>query len=95
VIKTPVETQDSLPLAMKEALGYDFFLFQEGYGSVPDGPSLKSVTVLQNELAAAACRSRALRRLIWLPDGTRSGQDAQRKFIEALEGDPEFQFGRI
>jgi hypothetical protein len=209
VIKTPVETQDSLPPAMKKALGYDFFLFQEGapfeldpafgdkfaqdynlkvvklawdiaqlvnklqslpeavevgetqapvkpivylaecsydrrqdrerleadlklhgytvlpdrllpreeteyvaevtrllercalsvhlvgefYGSVPDGPSLKSMTVLQNELAAAACRSRALRRLIWLPDGTSSGQDAQRKFIEALHGDPEFQFG--
>jgi hypothetical protein len=30
VIKAPVETQDSLPPAMKEALGYDFFLFQEG-----------------------------------------------------------------
>jgi hypothetical protein len=208
VIKTPVETQDSLPPVMKEALGYDFFVFEDGapfeldpafgdrfaqdynrkvvklawdiaqllqklqsasdavvgesqahvkpvvylaecssdrrqdrerleadlklhgymvlpdrllpreeteyvaevtrllercalsvhlvgefYGAVPNGLSQKSVTVLQNELAAGACRTRALRRLIWLPEGTSSGQDAQRKFIDALHGDPEFQFG--
>jgi hypothetical protein len=30
VIKTPVEAQESLPPVMKEALGYDFFVLEEG-----------------------------------------------------------------
>jgi hypothetical protein len=68
-------------------------LIGEFYGAVPDGPSQKSVAVLQNEVAAAACRTRALRRLIWLPEGTSPRQDAQKKFIDSLHGDPEFQCG--
>jgi hypothetical protein len=46
----------------------------EKYGTVPDGPTDKSVSILQNELVVARCRSGGLRRLIWLPQGTRSEQ---------------------
>ena len=63
------------------------------YGAVPDGPSQKSVVVLQNELASRRCKAGALQRLIWLPDGTRSDQAAQQAFIELLHGDAEAQRG--
>ena len=64
-----------------------------GYGSVPDGPSQKSVVVLQNELGARRSRDAGLRRLIWLPEGTRSDQPAQQAFIEALHTDAAAQLG--
>lgn len=68
-------------------------LVGESYGAVPDGPSQKSRVVLQNELAAKSCRSGALQRVIWLPDGTHSKQAPQQAFIEALHQDAEIQFG--
>jgi hypothetical protein len=64
-----------------------------GYGSVPDGPSQKSVVVLQNEVAAKKCKRGTLARLIWLPEGTRSKQAPQQAFIEALHQNAEAQFG--
>lgn len=63
------------------------------HGAVPDGPSSKSVVVLQNELAAKRSKSNALPRVIWLPEGTRSEQGAQQAFIEALHQNAEAQFG--
>ena len=63
------------------------------YGAVPDGAGDKSVSVLQNELAAAQCRSGALTRLIWLPDGTASAQPQQQAFIRRLLEDDDAQFG--
>lgn len=68
-------------------------LVGESYGAVPDGPSGKSVGMHQNELAVARCKSGGLKRLIWLPQGTRSGQPAQQAFIEALHQDAQAQFG--
>ncbi len=68
-------------------------LVGENYGLVPDGPSQKSVVVLQNELAVQRCRSGALARVIWLPAGTHSEQALQQAFIEALHQDAEAQFG--
>ena len=68
-------------------------LVGESYGAVPDGPSGKSVSVHQNELAVARCRNGALKRLIWLPQGTRSEQAPQQAFIEALHQDANAQFG--
>ena len=38
----------------------------------------------RTKLAVARCRSGGLKRLIWLPQGTSSEDDRQRKFIEAL-----------
>ena len=64
-----------------------------GYGSVPDGPSQKSVVVLQNEIAAQKSKSGTLSRLIWLPEGTSSKQAPQQAFIEALHQSVEAQFG--
>ena len=63
------------------------------YGVVPDGPSEKSVTVLQNELAIERYKKGGLRRIISLPEGTRSESAAQQDFIEKLLTDPELQSG--
>jgi hypothetical protein len=60
---------------------------------VPDGPTTKSVVVHQNELAVARCKRDGLKRLIWLPQGTRSEQAPQQAFIEALHQDAQAQFG--
>jgi len=30
VVKTPVDTQESLPVVMKDALGYDFYIYEDG-----------------------------------------------------------------
>jgi hypothetical protein len=68
-------------------------LLGESYGAVPDGPTEKSVGIHQNELAAARSRSGGLKRLIWLPHGTRSEHVLQRNFIEALHQDAQAQLG--
>jgi hypothetical protein len=63
------------------------------YGTVPDGPSEKSVVVLQNELAVAQARERGLRRIIWLPEGTQARHVKQQEFVSALHSDADAQFG--
>ena len=68
-------------------------LVGENYSAVPDGPTGKSVGILQNELAAARCRSGGLKRLIWLPQGTTSQNPVQRAVIEALPHDAQALFG--
>ncbi len=64
-------------------------------GATPDGPSQKSIGVLQNELAAQASKAGSLKRVIWLPAGTRSEQVQQQAFIEALHQDAEAQAGAV
>lgn len=68
-------------------------LVGESYGAVPDGPSQKSAVVLQNELAVQRSKSSLLPRVIWLPEGTRSEQEQQQAFIDALHEDAEVQLG--
>lgn len=68
-------------------------LIGETYGGVPDGPSQKSVVVLQNELAVKRSKSDALKRVIWVPQGTHSRQAQQQAFIDALHEDAEAQIG--
>jgi hypothetical protein len=68
-------------------------LVGSGSGAVPDGPSQKPVVVLQNELAVQRSKSNGLKRVIWLPEGTRSGHSEQQQFIEALQQDAQAQFG--
>jgi hypothetical protein len=63
------------------------------YGAVLDGPSQKSIAVIQNELAAKRSKSAALKRVIWVPGGTRSEQAQQQAFIDALHHDAEAQLG--
>jgi hypothetical protein len=78
---------------MLERCALSVHLIGETFGAMPDGPSQKSVAMFQNELAVAACRSRPLRRLIWLPEGTKSSHEAQQKLIESFLSDSEYQFG--
>jgi len=68
-------------------------LVGNSYGAVPDGPSQKSVVVLQNELAIQQSKSGALSRVIWLREGTHSEQTQQQAFIETLHQDAHAQFG--
>jgi hypothetical protein len=63
------------------------------YGVVPDGPSEKSVSVLENELAIQFSRRTGLKRLIWLPAGTKSSSSRQQQFIDQLLSDSNMQFG--
>ncbi len=63
------------------------------YGVVPDGPSEKSVAVLENELAIQYSKQFGLKRIIWLPRGTHSESARQQQFIELLLRDPQAQFG--
>lgn len=82
--------------AVTEMLGQcqlSIHLVGANYGAVPDGPSEKSVVMLQNELAIDQVRSRGLERIIWLADGTRSDSPLQQGFIEGLQRDAELQVG--
>jgi hypothetical protein len=54
------------------------------YGVVPDGPSESSVSVLANELAAQYSKKAGLKRLIWVPGGTKSSSRRQQEFIDSL-----------
>jgi hypothetical protein len=63
------------------------------YGAVPDGPSQKSIVVLQNEAAVERSRKEGLRRLIWVPEGTSARQVEQQQFIDTLQKSVEAQFG--
>jgi len=64
-------------------------------GTTPDGPSQKSIGVLQNELAAQASKKGTLKRVIWLPSGTHSESAKHQVFIEALHQDAEAQAGAV
>jgi hypothetical protein len=63
------------------------------YGAVPDGVDDKSVTILQNELAIERHKKVGLRRIISLPEGTRSESAPQQAFIKRLLADAELQAG--
>jgi hypothetical protein len=94
--RLPVEDEVEYVAAVESLLAscaLSIHLVGESYGAVPDGPTGKSVGIHQNELAVARCRSGGLKRLIWLPQGTRSEQAPQQAFIEALHKDAQAQFG--
>jgi TIR domain len=69
-----------------EASRLSVHLVGTSYGAVPDGPTQKSIVVLQNEIAAAHSKRAQLRRIIWLPEGTRSSHADQQRFIDTLAG---------
>ncbi len=76
-----------------ERCALSIHLVGEHYGAVPDGPSQKSLVVLQNEVAVQRSKSGALPRVIWLRHGTSSALAQQQAFIAALHQDAEAQFG--
>jgi len=63
------------------------------YGVVPDGPSEKSVVVLENELAVQYSKKFGLKRIIWLPAGTQSDSPRQQEFIDLMLRDAQAQLG--
>lgn len=63
------------------------------YGVVPDGPSEQSVSVLENELATEYSKIFGLKRIIWVPAGTKSTSSRQQEFIDWVLNDPGAQFG--
>lgn len=63
------------------------------YGVVPDGPSERSVGVLANELTVEYSKKSGLKRIIWLPGGTKSNSKRQQDFIASLSNDPATRFG--
>ncbi|MEO1525725.1 MAG: TIR domain-containing protein [Planctomycetota bacterium] len=71
-------------------------LVGEHYGLVPDGPTLRSETMIQNEIGASVCRTKELSRIIWVPEGTAENVQAdspQGKFISRLNHDRDSQLG--
>ena len=62
-------------------------------GPIPDGPSERSLAILENDLAAARCRQSSLRRIIWLPEGVTGERAEQQAFIDALQQDAALQYG--
>src|SRR5262249_44190335 len=77
--------------ALLEKSKLSIHLVGSSLGAVPDGPSQKSVVMLQNELAVSRSRSGQLKRIIWLPEGTTSPQVEQQRFIELLHTNAEAQ----
>jgi hypothetical protein len=62
-------------------------------GMVPDGPSHKSVVMLQNELAAQQSKVRGMPRIVWIPPGTRSTDPEHQEFLVALTRNEEVMYG--
>lgn len=63
------------------------------YGAVPDGPSDKSTSALQNQVAVTHSQLEGLRRVVWINEGFDSDHLRQKNFIESLLDDPEAQSG--
>lgn len=53
----------------------------------------KSIAALQNEIAIQRSHSAGLRRVIWVPEGTKSQHEEEQRFIDSLHNDKEAQFG--
>ena len=89
-------TEDALVPELKlqlEQCALSIHLVGRKIGPIPDGPSERSLAILENELAAARCRQGSLRRIIWLPDGVTGERAEQQVFIDALQQDAALQYG--
>lgn len=93
----PLPTDEAEYVAAVDAMlarcALSIHLVGENYGAVPDGPSAKSVVVLQNELAASRSAKHKLDRLIWLPKDLRSDNAQQLAFMDLLKKDEQAQLG--
>lgn len=63
------------------------------YGIIPEGAGDCSIVRLQNEIAAERSRSEAFSRLLWMPVGLTTREEAQAQFIEKLRTDAATQRG--
>ena len=91
----PVEEEAFVPEVEKmlALCKLSIHLIGSRYGAVLDGPSEKSMGVLQNDIAIRRSRSDGLQRLIWVPRDVQSDSPRQQQFINSLSRDPEAQFG--
>ncbi|MFT6303813.1 MAG: hypothetical protein ACJAY2_003007 [Pseudomonadales bacterium] len=58
------------------------------YGAVPDGPSDKSTSALQNQVAVTHSQFEGLSRVVWINEGFESDHLGQKNIIESLLDDP-------
>ena len=89
-------TEDAIFPELKAQLArcaLSIHLVGRSVGPVPDGPSGRSLVMLENDVAAARSRESALRRIIWLPAGVAGERVEQQTFIAALQEDAALQFG--
>ena len=89
-------TEDALVPVVQELLArctVAVHLVGRSVGPVPDGPSGRSLAMVQNDCAAQCCERSSLRRIIWLPAGVSGERAEQQAFIEALQRDPAQQRG--
>lgn len=63
------------------------------YGIIPEGAGNRSIVRLQNEIAAERSRREAFSRLLWMPVGLTTQEEAQAQFIENLRTDAATQQG--
>ncbi len=63
------------------------------YGGIPDGPTQKSVNVLQNEIAALKSKATGLPRIIWMPHGLQFNDERQQEFVTLLNEDETTHYG--
>jgi hypothetical protein len=94
--KSLPDDEDSLIGQVREFLStckLSVHMIGRGYGVVPDGPSEKSISELENELAIADSKSAGLKRIIWVPSGTTSQSRKQNEFIKRLLENSDAQFG--
>lgn len=67
-------------------------LIGANYGVIPEA-SERSVTFIQNELAAERCRAAGFSRIIWMPPGLEAREPRQQQFIKYLYEDSSAQHG--
>ncbi|WP_291992760.1 hypothetical protein [Candidatus Accumulibacter sp. ACC003] len=90
------QSEDALLPELKaqlERCALSIHLVGSSVGPVPDGPSGRSLAMLENHVAAELCRQSALRRIIWLPEMIKGERPEQQLFIDALQRDAALQFG--
>jgi hypothetical protein len=63
------------------------------YGIIPEGAGNRSIVRLQNDIAAERSRHEAFSRLLWMPVGLTTQEDAQAQFIDNLRTDAATQKG--
>lgn len=90
------ETEDALQAALDPLLDrctLSVHLVGNSVGRVPDGPSGRSLAMLENSIAARHCRRSGLRRIIWLPADAQGERPEQQAFIERLQSSADEQDG--
>ena len=95
-LQPPPETEDALQTALTPLLdrcALSVHLVGNSVGRVPDGPSGRSLAMLENSIAAQHCHRSGLRRIIWLPANAQGERPEQQAFIDRLQSSADEQDG--